>query len=72
MKPTVQKSLKPVLHTGTAVYSAFWDPVDDPDRGSTTPDWYPGIISSVKVSSVASAAGGASATSSKVSKILPL
>ncbi|KAL7527492.1 hypothetical protein ACHAXR_007734 [Thalassiosira sp. AJA248-18] len=49
MKSSRQKSLKPLLETGTAVYSAYWDPTLDPDRTSD-PTWYPGIISSYTIS----------------------
>mmetsp|Transcript_8925 Transcript_8925/g.15776 ORF Transcript_8925/g.15776 Transcript_8925/m.15776 type:complete len:866 (-) Transcript_8925:73-2670(-) len=49
MKSTRQKSLKPLLEIGTAVYSAYWCPLNDPSR-DLDPDWYPGVVSSYKVS----------------------
>mmetsp|Transcript_27682 Transcript_27682/g.59121 ORF Transcript_27682/g.59121 Transcript_27682/m.59121 type:complete len:772 (-) Transcript_27682:404-2719(-) len=46
-----QKSLKPLLEVGQPVYSAYWSPTD-PDR-ELIPDWYPGVVSSYKVSKLA-------------------
>ncbi|KAL7536345.1 hypothetical protein ACHAXR_007102, partial [Thalassiosira sp. AJA248-18] len=43
-----QKSLKPLLKAGSAIYAAYWPP-EDKTRDSE-PDWYPGVVSSYKVS----------------------
>eukprot|EP00581_Thalassiosira_minuscula_P013910 CAMPEP_0183712662 /NCGR_PEP_ID=MMETSP0737-20130205/7738_1 /TAXON_ID=385413 /ORGANISM="Thalassiosira miniscula, Strain CCMP1093" /LENGTH=297 /DNA_ID=CAMNT_0025941321 /DNA_START=283 /DNA_END=1172 /DNA_ORIENTATION=+ len=48
MKAHRQKTLKPILLTGQAVYSAFWLE-NDPDR-LVEPDWYPGVITKVRTS----------------------
>ena len=52
MRSERQKSLKPLLTIGQPVYSAYWDPVTDPQRLSS-PQWYPGIVTSFKVSKLA-------------------
>ena len=43
------KSLKPQLKVGSKIYAAYWPTDTDPDR-EMEPDWYPGKISSYRVS----------------------
>jgi hypothetical protein len=43
------KSLKPQLKVGTKIYAAYWPTDTDPNR-EMEPDWYPGKISSYRVS----------------------
>jgi len=47
-KSQLEKSLKPILKGGSAIYAAYWPP-DDPKR-VTEPSWYPGVVSTCKVS----------------------
>ena len=42
------QKLKPLLKQKTKVYAAYWDEDDDDDE----PEWYPGVITSYKVSKV--------------------
>lgn len=47
-----QKSLKPLIKARSAVYAAYWPP-DDTSR-ETDPSWYPGVVSSYKMSKLPS------------------
>lgn len=43
-------TLKPQLKARAAVYSAYWPPEDE--RRKTDPAWYPGVVSSLRLSKV--------------------
>jgi len=51
-KSQSQKSLRPILKARSAIYAAYWPP-DDVNR-ITEPEWYPGVVSSVRVGKVPS------------------
>jgi len=51
-KSQSQKSLRPILKARSAIYAAYWPP-DDVNR-IAEPEWYPGVVSSLKVGKVPS------------------